>query len=220
MNGLMRFLVFGLTLSVGAGSLIAQESRLAGRLDSATQRRVEQLIGSALADELPTEPLVDKALEGASKGAPGDQIVQAVARLLADIQVARSILGGEADDYELLAGAGAVRAGASAERIETVVRSRPNMSSLVPLAVLTDLVALGVPPGTAASAVLALTESGASDAELDNLLRNVSSDIQAGYPPVQATAIRSGSPSIVPPPGGVLPPAVGIPPVAAPVRDQ
>ena len=199
---------------VAVGNVLAQDSRLAARVDAETQRGVEALAASARAQQLPTEPLFDKALEGASKGAPGDQIVQAVARLLDDLAAAREMLGEDATDSELLAGAGAVRAGAAPGYITALAEVRSSSSVMVPLAVLTDLIALGVPPDTAAVAVATLAQSGATDAELEDLLRKVGSDIQAGYPPVQAASIRSGVPTSVPPPA---------PPVlielASPVRD-
>jgi len=57
----------------------------------------------------------------------------------------------------------------------------------VPLAVLTDLVASGVPVDSAAGAVLALAAR-ARDADLVEFRRAVERDIALGAPPASATA--------------------------------
>src|SRR2546428_9607276 len=83
------------------------------RLDAAARPVVAALIDSARAASLPTEPLVQRALEGATKGAPEDVIVAAVRRLAVDLGRAREALGSTASPAELNAGAAALRAGAS-----------------------------------------------------------------------------------------------------------
>src|SRR5438132_1385618 len=60
------------------------DPRLA-RLDTAARSLVAVAIDSARAAGLPTEPLVQRALEGATKDAPGTLIVSAVQRLAADL---------------------------------------------------------------------------------------------------------------------------------------
>src|SRR5881275_3784672 len=99
---------------VVAGRATAQQadSRLE-RLDAATVGRVAALVDSARTAMLPTEPLVQRALEGATKRASGDAIVTAVRRLAADLGHARDALGSTASPAELTAGAAALHAGAS-----------------------------------------------------------------------------------------------------------
>src|SRR5574341_1439766 len=70
-----------------------QDPRLERRRDAETRARVAAIIDSARASGLPIEPLVDKALEGASKGAPGDRIVTAVRNLAVGLGAAREALG-------------------------------------------------------------------------------------------------------------------------------
>src|SRR2546430_14518124 len=77
--------------------------------------RSAALVDSAHTAMLPTEPLVQRALEGATKRASGDAIVAAVRRLAADLGHARDALGSTASPAELTAGAAALRAGASQE---------------------------------------------------------------------------------------------------------
>ncbi|MGH7701440.1 MAG: hypothetical protein ACREMJ_13085, partial [Gemmatimonadales bacterium] len=63
-------------------------------------------------------------------------------------------------------------------------------SLTVPLAVLADLVARGVPPDTAAVAVLAM--AGAADDALIEFRRSVEHDIALGIVPATAAAYRLG----------------------------
>src|SRR5205807_1637966 len=68
-----------------AATAVAQDPRL-GRLDATARPLVAGVIDSARAAGLPTEPLVQRALEGATKGAPGTLIASAVQRLAADLR--------------------------------------------------------------------------------------------------------------------------------------
>src|SRR6184192_3744536 len=93
------------------GRQVRNDPRLE-RLDAEARPLVAGVIDSARAAGLPTEPLVQRALEGATKGAPDTLIVSAVRRLAADRGRARAALGASATPPELEAGAAALRAGA------------------------------------------------------------------------------------------------------------
>jgi len=162
----------------------SKDPRLA-RLDPAARSLVVVVIDSARTAGLPTEPLVQRALEGATKGAPGTLIGNAVRRLAADLGRARAALGAGATPPELEAGAAALRAGAGPAVLAQLRRSR-RQTITVPLAVLTDLVASGVPVDSAAAAVLALAS--AQDADLIDFRRAVERDIALGAAPSAATA--------------------------------
>src|SRR5207248_7779855 len=99
------------TLVAAAAAAQQRDSRLE-RLDSTTRPIVAALVDSARAAALPTEPLVQRALEGATKRATGDRIVAAVRRLALDLDRARDALGSTASPPELGAAAAALRAGA------------------------------------------------------------------------------------------------------------
>ncbi len=122
------------------------------------------MLDSARATGIPTEPLVDRALEGAAKGASDERILAAVRRLWAELGVARTAFGDSASAAELRAGASALRAGATRSDLETLRARRPNRPLIVAAGVLADLVAVGVPSDTAIAAVLALAED-AGDAD-------------------------------------------------------
>ena len=173
------------TLVAAAAAAQQRDSRLE-RLDSTTRPIVAALVDSARAAALPTEPLVQRALEGATKRATGDRIIAAVRRLALDLDRARDALGSTASPPELTAAAAALRAGAP-PAILTALRRVRRESLTVPLAVLTDLVATGVPVDSAAAAVLSLAAK-ARDTDLVEFRRTVERDIALGTPPASATA--------------------------------
>jgi hypothetical protein len=176
----MRRLAFVLLLLPGA--LAAQDRRLADRLDSATAAGVQRLVDSAAQTGLPTEPLVQKALEGSTLGAPGDRIRTAVAALYGQLGRARDALGSDADEAELTTAAGALRAGLPASALKRLQALRSGRPLVVPIAVLTDLVTEGVPPEEATSSVLQLAREGRPDDEFVALRREVQTRRRGGSP--------------------------------------
>jgi hypothetical protein len=145
--------------------LAAQDARLAARLESATALQVQALVDSAKQERLPGEPLVQKALEGNAKGADGPRIVGAVRSLLVNLRTARTALGANATEPELVAGVATLRAGGTPDMLATLRRLRPSQSVAIPLGVLTDLVARGAPLPSAWRSVEGLARSGGSDAQ-------------------------------------------------------
>jgi hypothetical protein len=164
-----------------------QDPRLE-RLDPDTRAAVVAVVDSAHGVGLPVEPIIQRALEGVTKGAAGARIVAAVRRLTVDLGTARTALGTIASEAELEAGVAALRAGATPDVLAKLrdVR-RPPLT--VALSVLADLVASGVPADTAAAAVLVLAPK-ARDADLVEFRRAVERDIALGAPPAAATSVR------------------------------
>ncbi|MHB1225657.1 MAG: hypothetical protein ACYC2G_16640 [Gemmatimonadaceae bacterium] len=170
------------------------ESRLAGRLDVTTRSAVLAQVDSARRAGLPVGPLVDRALEGASKrelGRPvsGADSVGAVRRLRGALGTARASLGARASATELAAGASALQANVGASALVAIGNARSSGSLTVPLSVLTDLVALGVPSETAARTVLSLAR--ADDGVLLAYQRDVERDIGVGALPAVAASVRA-----------------------------
>ena len=177
----MRLLVAALILLGLAQPAAAQDRRLADRLDATTAAAVQGVVDSASREGLPTEPLVQKALEGSTLGASGDRIVTAVGALRGQLRRAREALGGRASEADLTAAAGALRAGlppAALERLQSLRGDRP---LVVPIAVLTDLVAEGVPQDEATRSVLDLARHGRPDEEF-MALRERRTDADGGAP--------------------------------------
>jgi hypothetical protein len=183
------FAIVALVVGLVAPCLAAaQDPRLERRLDSATLQTVATLIDSARQQGLPTEPLVQRALEGAAKRAVPAQIVAAVRRLASELATARDALGSASSPAELDAAASALRAGVSPADL-TRLRHRRAQSLTVALATLADLVASGVPPDSASAAVIALAAS-AGDDQIAEFRRAVERDIALGAPPAVAAAVR------------------------------
>lgn len=168
----LRWLPLALLLALPATAR-AQDARLAERLDPATAAQVQQVVDSARSAGLPAEPLVQKALEGGTLGASGDRIVAAVQVLHGQLRRAREALGGDASDVELTTAAGALRAGLEPGALRRLQSLREGRPLVVPIAVLTDLVAEGMTPAEATRSVLDLARDGRPDDEFVALRRQV-----------------------------------------------
>lgn len=170
----------------------AQDARLAARLDSLTGRQVAELLDAARSEKLPVEPLVDKALEGASKRAPGPRIVDAVRRLSAELAESRRLLGPQATPAEVTAGAHALRANIAPAALKRLYEKRGRTTITASLAVYQELVAQKVPSDTAAASVLALQQAGVPADRLATFQNDVARDIAVGGEPGMAAAATSG----------------------------
>ena len=193
----------GLLLLLGIPlPLAAQDSRLA-RLEPALAAAVEAQLDSARAAGLPTDPLVQKALEGSGKGAPSDRILAAVRAVRLSLGEARAVLGPVAAG-ELTAGANALRAGATSETLAGMREGRRGDRSLqVPLEVLSDLIARGVPSARAGAAVARLVRQGTDDRQLQLLRERIDQDIRGGTAPGVALDRRLAG---IPAAGAPIPP--------------
>ena len=217
MRTITRSAVLSLFL-VGA-SLPAQQvdPRLTGRLDQRTRAVVVAIIDSARVEGLPTEPLIEKALEGASKRAPSDRIVSAVRNFSMQLRQARHALGEASTPAEVLGGAQAIRAGISTQQLERLRRTRTNVQIATALTVASDLVTRLVPVDTAIAVVSGLVLAAATDEQLLAVRADIETDILAGKPPAVAATARgqaleqtlaemppngAGSPGTLPSPSG------------------
>ncbi|MGI8498331.1 MAG: hypothetical protein ACR2OG_12195 [Gemmatimonadaceae bacterium] len=181
-------------------ALRAQDPRLDGRLDPKARATVTVLIDSARSAGLPVDPLIHKALEGASKHADALRIASAVRTLARELATSRAALGAQSSDAEIEAGAEALHAGARPAMLTQLRVARRHESLSVPLAVLTDLIARGVPADTAAGAVTTLARGGAGDDDFVGMRRNVDRDVGAGMPAAVAASVRARAmPATFPP---------------------
>ena len=110
-------------------------------------------------------------------------------RLAGELGSARDALGLESSPAELTAGASALRAGARPQDLHELRTLRGSQPVTVAAAVLADLVSVGVPPDTAAAAVISLARS-ASDAVYLTFQRNVERDVALGVSPVASLGVR------------------------------
>jgi hypothetical protein len=166
------------------------EPRLAGRLDPKTGGAVSALVDSARNVGLPTEPLIDKALEGASRKVANAQIVGAVRNLLAALGTARSVLGPGSSPADISAGAAAIKAGVPVGDLERVRAVRSGIRVATAVGVLSDWTTRGVPTDDATARIVALMQRMASDEQLIALAQAVAADVAAGRPAAVAVAAR------------------------------
>jgi hypothetical protein len=197
----LALLTVGLHLAsaTAAFAQVRSDDGLSGRLDPKTAAAVRTVIETATAQGVPGEPLAAKALEGQSKGATGERIVLAVRNLAIDLTAARTALGATASSAEIVAGAGALRAGASGEVLSQLKAARGTRSAILPLATLTDLVARGVPVADAVQTVLGLASRKASEA--DYRTKGMTAGAPAGTAPAPVIPRI-----VVPPAPGAQPP--------------
>jgi hypothetical protein len=131
------------TLAGQAASSATDDASLDSRLVPPVRAVVGPIVDSALEQRLPAEPLLDKALEGQTKGASPDRIAAAVRKLVVLLSEARSALGSDASPMELSAGASALQAGAGLGALARVRAVRRGESATIPLAVMSELIARG-----------------------------------------------------------------------------
>jgi hypothetical protein len=177
-----------LTIGAAAGAQETASDRLAGRLDANTRDQVVAIVDSLRSEGLPTEPIVDRALEGASKQADGARIVSVVRGFAGHLRVARSVLGAASTPREIIAGANALKAGIKSEELARVRAAREGIKYAVAFDVLTGLRNRNVPNDTAVRVIGALVKLAANDQQYVTLLDQIERAIAAGTPPALAAS--------------------------------
>ncbi len=173
-----------------AAALLSDDQRLAGRLDDRTREAVVAVLESARNEGLPTEPLIDKALEGASKKASGTVIVSVVRSLVGDLRRAKEALGPGTNPRDVEAGANALRAGVPMRELERLRVARTNIRLAQALNVMSVLSNDGVPPDSIAPRVVNLVLAGATEDQLITLRQDIKRDINGGVAATTAASLR------------------------------
>jgi hypothetical protein len=184
------------SLSAAQAGAAGQDSSVAPRLPANVAIVVNRLVDSARSRGLPADPLLSKAREGALKGADSARIVNAIRRLLSELDVARTTLGPTPPSAELVAAASALHAGVTPSQLAHVAQlgGSPKSDRLVmPLVVLADLVARRVSADVAVSSLETLLARAAPDAEFASLRLAIERDIANGTSPDAAMRARSAA---------------------------
>jgi hypothetical protein len=180
-----------------AGSAVAEAQAtgsltpLDGRASASLKAQVGAVADSLVRAGLPVGPVVDKTLEGLSKGAGEQRIMVAVRGVATELRVARGALG-PSSDHELAAAVAALRAGSGPATLGELRKQLPGRSLVVPLSVLTSLLVDGAPASSATVAVVA-TAKQRDDANLLAYGQAVSRDIASGVAPLTAITSARGS---------------------------
>jgi hypothetical protein len=181
--------------ATAASALAAQGdvARLTGRVPPDVAAAVSALVDSAHARHLPAGPLIDKALEGATKGAAPERIVTAVHDVLGRLDRAAVAIATDPADparaEEVEAGAFALSAGLTDGDIGEIARTAPRgQPTIVALQVAGALAALGVPRAQTVSLVRAEIQSGRPLGDLSSLTGQVQAAMAGGVPAAAAAA--------------------------------
>jgi hypothetical protein len=190
---------------VAPQALEAQVPRAAPVLtiaDAKTRQAVEREISRAAQRGLPVRALVAKANEGVTKQAAGERIRVAVSTLAKRLEQARDLLAPSPSDADVIAGADALAVGVPAPMLRQIRAAYPvGVSVAMPLDVLTELVARGVPASNALEQITQLMRRGATPTQIAGLGASVQSDVAAGLTPDAALEVRArGVMSLLPSP--------------------
>jgi hypothetical protein len=189
-----RTLGFVIMAGLLAPNLAAQHdvsARLAGRLGPDVAAAVSAVVDSATTRGLPADPLVNKALEGAVKGVPGERIVAAVRMVFEQMNTAAAALGGvgKASAGEITAGAFAISAGLGANDVTEIANTAGSTyPTATALQVAGTLTALGVPPAASVNLVDATIKAGGPVGDLITLPSQVQAAMAHGAQPAAAAA--------------------------------
>lgn len=187
-------------------------SRLAGHVPAAALPGVNAIIARASQDSLPTEPLVEKALEGGAKGAAPDLIVTAVGAEEARLRNARDLLRGSGAPApygmsEIQSVSLALARGLPARIISRVVGAVRDTAPGFALHAVADLSARGFGQDSSASLIVAALRTGLTGHRLLDVAAAADREVQRGSTRTQALAkVRAILPAVPPqpvPPGAM-----------------
>lgn len=174
--------------------LRTDSATLPARIAAPVRASIERLADSLDRERLPGAAVLDKAAEGALKGADDTRILAAVNMLAQRLRSARTLLGANATAEELMAASSALYAGVSTNAVSTLVNThrrrsanaQPAVSLTVSLLVVAELSTARVPTEVALSTVTELISRGAVDGDLRAFRTAVDRDIRQGMTPRDA----------------------------------
>jgi hypothetical protein len=176
-----------LVLGLAAAPLAAQngKTRLAGRVPPAALPAIDSIIATAVAESLPTEPLVQKALEGSAKNVPADRLVSGVRRGLLQLRAARAIVaravpGQAPPEGHVAAVSAALARGLPAPIVERLLTVAPNESPGPALHAAADLIAHRFDPDSAADLLVDAHNKGLRDGRLLDVAVAADHELQRG----------------------------------------
>ena len=185
-----KLAAFG-ALVVAVPGLGAQERLVDGVGDAAARAAIRATVQQLETRGVPTAPLLTKVREGMAKQAPPARIADAVAQLGGRLTVAHAALAVATSSDEVAAGAGALQAGVGEGALRELRRRWTTAPLTVPLGVMTQMVASGVPVARAVAQVRILLERGATPSQLVAFTSAVQSDVAAGIAPDVAMVLRA-----------------------------
>jgi hypothetical protein len=198
----------GALLLLAAAPLAAQSvrPRLEGRVPATAVPAVDSLVRAAAGEGLPTEPLIQKALEGGAKGVAAPRIVAAVQLNLSELRAARDLLVRAGDVPPVTAGevatvAWALRRGLPEPVVERVVAALPHPPRAAALHAVADLVAHRFDSDSSADLIIAAMRQGVREERLLDVSTAAVHELQRGRTrPEALAAVRRQLPNVPPAP--------------------
>lgn len=195
MNRLASFTLVSLTALAGAGfTLAATDRRVEERVDPRIRTAVSSIVDSLQRENVSPEPLVQYALEGTVKmklrGGDPQAILTGVRKWARDLRRSRQLLGPNASDLEVSAGAQAIRAGVDERHLTRIRESRKEQRFASALSTMAYIIGRGVPADTAANVLINVALASASDADIRTLQDEIDRDIGGGTPPGMSAVAR------------------------------
>lgn len=185
-----------LLLALVAAPLGAQSvrGRLEGRVAAEAIPSVDSLVQVATGESLPTEPLVQKALEGGAKGVAPARIVAAVQVSLSQLRDARDLLIRAGDEppvtrTEITTVLWAVRRGLSAAVVERIVAALPRPPRAAAVHAVADLIAHHFDPDSSADLIIEAIHQGLHGERLLDVSTAALHELQRGRPHAAALAL-------------------------------
>lgn len=184
-------------LLLAPGIVLAQDgvARVRAGLDATAVARFDALLGQARSQDLPTEPLDNKALEGLAKQVPASRVILAVEQRLSGLVRAREALGARPASADEIAGvADAMQRGVGAQAVRTL-RAQAGDDEPIAVAahVLADLQERGLPVDVALEVLGAWRERGGRAADLPELPAGIDRLLRQGMQPSQAGSAMAAS---------------------------
>ncbi|MGH7623333.1 MAG: hypothetical protein ACREMU_13400 [Gemmatimonadaceae bacterium] len=194
--------IVGIAVMSGlAGPASAQDSLPPSAPDSAAASQLSQIVNAVRANGLPADPIIAMARLGALTHAPSARIVAAARLVAARLATARTALAPKPSAADIAAGEDALSIGVQADALRVVRAASPNRSVAVPLGVLAQLVASGVPTKRAMTMVTDLMKQGVTNTQLVALGNDVNADVARGARPEASLETRMGGLTAVLAPG-------------------
>jgi hypothetical protein len=197
----MKGLLIALSL---AQTLTAQSvrSRLEGRVPGSSVAPVDSLVQVANREGLPTEPLIQKAIEGGAKGVPADRIVDAVRLNLEQLRQAQAVLrtAGDAPPTtraEVTIVAAALKRGLTVPVVKRMVAALPGERRSLALHAVADLALYGFDQDSAADLILTAFRAGLRGGRLLDVSNAAIQELERGRAHAAALqAVRTELPNV------------------------
>jgi hypothetical protein len=191
----------------------APRARLAGRVPPATLEALDSIVQDAARAGLPTEPLIQKALEGGAKGEAADRIVTAVGASAAQLRSARALLSsaGESapsDPREVSAVAAALARGVSPQLVGRLSAALPGEPTGPALHAVADLVGHGFEEDSSVDLMVEAARQGLRGLRFLDVAAAAVQELQRGRSHAVALASVRGQLPHVPAPPRPAPAAV------------